>query len=414
MKQKKAYPTKYYIRFIAYFIFSVFGIIYRIKKKLPAEVKKLKAPYLLLSNHVGHWDPFIVGNSLPKFTHFVASDASMRAGVNKFFMTRLGTIPKKKNMKDTKVIRDIISVLKQGENIGIFPEAVRNWAGSTMNMDRSTVKLIKMLKVPVIVAVLKGMNLFNPRWAKKIRRTKLEVEYKILFTAEQVMSLSDDEIFEKLKTYLSHDEVEYQRKHMNKIYSESRAEHISFALYVCPECNAIDSFRAGDNNFKCSNCNYDIHIDEYGFFERPITGTLHFDNIRDWYKWEGKWLVNYVNKMFDEQSVNIVFEDKNSKIYHTPSGGDLDFIGIADIRLFIDRIEIDFTDKDKCIHMNFNELQTISPQINDRLEIYYKSEAYRAIGEREGVSALKWEVAVNAIWRKLGQEAKLAPYVSFE
>ncbi len=118
--------------------------------------------------------------------------------------------------------------------------------------------------------------------------------------------------------------------------------------------------------------------------------------------------------MFDEQSVNIVFEDKNSKIYHTPSGGDLDFIGIADIRLFIDRIEIDFTDKDKCIHMNFNELQTISPQINDRLEIYYKSEAYRAIGEREGVSALKWEVAVNAIWRKLGQEAKLAPYVSFE
>ena len=257
------------------------------------------------------------------------------------------------------------------------------------------------------------MNLFNPRWSKKVRRTQLEIEYKILFNAEQVLSLSDDEMYEQLNSNLSHDEVEYQRKYMNKIYSETRAEHISFALYVCPECNAIDSFKASGNNFECSHCNYNIHIDDYGFFERPKGGEIHFDNIRDWYNWEGKWLVNYVNKMFDEQSQEIVFEDKNSNIFHSTSGGNLDFIGIADIRLFINRIEIDFKEKDECLHMNFDDLQTISPQINDRLEIYYKSQAYRAIGEREGVSALKWEVAVNAIWKKLGQDNKLAPYISF-
>ena len=413
MKQKKVFSTKYYIRFITYVVFTLVGMIYRIKRVLPKEVRKLKSPYLLLGNHVGHWDPFLIGNFLPKFTRFVASDASMRAGVNKFFMTRLGTIPVKKNMKDTKVIRDIIAVMRQGGNVGIFPEAVRNWAGSTMNMDKTTAKLIKMLKVPVVVAILKGMNLFNPRWAKGVRRTKVEIEYKLLLTSDEAQNLTEEEIYEKIVKYMQHDEVEYQRKNMNKINSDKRAEHISFTLYTCPECNSVDSFRAEGNNFKCTHCNYDIHIDDYGFFERPNGGKLHFDNIRDWYNWEGKWLVDCVNKMFDEKSKEVVFEDKNSKIYHTTSGGDLDLIGTADIRLFIDRIEIDFKDKDECMIMNFDDLQTISPQINDRLEMYYKNEAYRAIGEREGVSALKWEIAVNTIWKKLGQTTKLAPYVSF-
>ncbi|PLX13803.1 MAG: hypothetical protein C0597_11000 [Marinilabiliales bacterium] len=413
MKQKRVYRTRYYIRFLTFMVFHIVGFLYRIKRNLPKEVKKLKSPYLLLSNHVGHWDPFIIGNFLPRFTRFVASDASMRGGVNKFFLTRLGTIPKKKNMRDTKVIRDIIAVIEQGNNVGIFPEAVRNWAGSTMNMDSSTARLVKMLEVPVVVAVLKGMNLFNPRWARKVRRTKLEVEYKLLLTSEQVKTLTEDEIFEKIVNSLSHDEVDYQCQQMKKIHSNRRAEHISYALYICPECKTVDSFRAQGNNFKCNQCNYDIHIDDYGFFDRVSNGELHFDNIRDWYNWEGSWLVEHISKKFEEQSKELIFEDINSKIYHTTSRGDLDFIGIADIRLYVDRIELDFKGKEELMIMNFEDLQTISPQINDRLEIYYKNEAYRAIGEREGVSALKWEIAVNTIWNRLGQTSKLAPYVSF-
>ncbi len=377
---------------------------------MPREVKKLKSPYILLSNHVGHWDPFIVGNFLPRFTHFVASDASMRGGFNKFFLTRLGTIPKKKNMRDSKVIRDIISVINQGENIGIFPEAVRTWDGTRMEIDRSTVRLIKMIKVPVIVSVLKGMNLFHPRWSKTTRRTKLEVEYKLMLDQKQVIELSEDEIYQKLLEYIHHDEVEYQRKHMNVIYSDKKAEHIGHALYLCPECNAIDSIRAQGNDFFCSKCNYDIHIDDFGFFERKTEGNLHFDNIRDWNKWQEKCLVNYVNDKLNISSNDILFEDKNSNIYHTTTTGNPDFIGKADVKLFVDRLEFHFTDKKEDLVMKLEELQTISPQINERLEIYYNDHAYRVIGDREGVSALKWEIAVNVIWKNMRLTNKMASY----
>jgi len=80
------------------------------------------------------------------------------------------------------------------------------------------------------------------------------------------------------------------------------------------------------------------------------------------------------------------------------------FIGTADIKLFINKIEINFKNKKDVFTLNFNDLQTINPQVNERLEIYYKNTAYRIIGNQPGVSALKWELALNVIWKLLGQD----------
>ncbi len=340
MKNRKIYPTKYYIRIITWLVFTVFAFIFRIKKKMPTEVKRLKPPYLVLGNHVGFWDPFVTGNFLPHFTHFVSSDAVFRNPVIRFFLTRLGTIPKKKNIRDTKVIRDIVSVIRQGENVGVFPEAVRNWAGSTFALDPSIAKLIKLLNVAVVVPILKGMNLFNPRWSTKLRYTRVEVDYKLLFKPDELKILTEKEVFSRLCKAFEYDEVNYQRLKMNKIYSKHKAEHISHALYVCPECNAIDSFRAKFNDFKCIDCNYDIHINKFGFFERISERKLFYDNIRDWYNWQENWLLNYVNDKFDNNYIYPVFEDKNSKIYHSALNDEIRYVDTANIKLYIDRILI--------------------------------------------------------------------------
>jgi 1-acyl-sn-glycerol-3-phosphate acyltransferase len=408
---KKHYPTKYYIRFITYLFFIVFSKFYRIKKTMPAEVKKLKPPYLVLSNHVGFWDPFVVGNFLPHFVHFVSSDAAFRNKLQRFFLTRLGTIPKKKNMRDTKVIRDILNVIAQGESVGIFPEAVRNWSGSSFPMDPSIAKLIKLLKVPVVVPIMKGMNLFHPRWSGKIRRTKVVVSYQLLFTKAQVDELTEKQLFTLLSDAIYHDEVAWQKQVMNPIRSKHKAEFINHALYVCPHCQTIDSFYAAGNEFACSECNYDLHINDYGFFERKSPGELYFDNLRDWYNYEEQWLYNWVSQKLKDNPDNLLFEDKASSVYHSSSGHDLKFIGKADVQLYTNRIEMVFLDKSKIITLDFTVLQTINPQVKEMLEIYYNGDAYRVIGNRSGVSALKWEVAVNAIWRNMGQTFKLSPYI---
>lgn len=412
MKRKpKVYPAQLYMRFFGFVFFTIFSWKNRIRKSMPSEVKNLKAPYLVLGNHVGFWDPFVTGTFLPEFTRFVASDAAFRSSLFRFFLTRAGTIPKKKNMRDTKVIRDIIAVIRQGDNVGIFPEAVRNWAGSGFPIEPSIVKLIRLLKVPVVVPVLKGMNLFNPRWSVKKRPTRVMVDYSLLFTAQQVEELSEKEIFDRLVKALYHDEVEYQRKAMIPIRSKIRAEHISHALYICPDCDAIDSFRCKGNDFRCEKCGYDIHINQFGFFERISDGKLYFDNIRDWYNWEEKFLSDMVREKVEKLSQDVIFEDKGSKIYYSATDTKLKFMGEADVLLYTDRLVIRYHKLPEEV-LNFDDLQTINPQVYERLEIFYNNQAYRIIGGRPGVSALKWEVAVNTIWKKLGQMVKLSPYIN--
>lgn len=412
MKPKKIYPINIFVKALTLFVFFFFNRFYKIRKIMPKNVKNLKPPYLLLSNHIGYWDPFVVGSLLPHYTRFVSSDAAFRNPKIRFFLKGLGTIPKKKNIRDSKVIRDIVNVIQQGDSVGIFPEAVRNWAGITQPIDRSIAKLIKMLDVPVITPVMKGMNLFNPRWSKKLRKARVDIEYSLLFKTGDTKNMSVDEVLSNLRDALQHDEIEWQRQTNVKIKSSKRAEHISHALYICPECSAIDSFNCKENNFKCIKCGYDIHIDKYGFFQRISEGKLHFENIRDWFLWEEKKMLSDVAEKFDKNYTEILFEDQKSEIWFSDSEIDLKMIGYGNIRLYIDRIEIDFLTDKKRVIMNFDDLRTINPQVNERLEIFYKSEAWRMIGSRPGVSALKWEVAVNAIWNKLGHHHKLSPYIN--
>ncbi|NPA67030.1 MAG: 1-acyl-sn-glycerol-3-phosphate acyltransferase [Chlorobi bacterium] len=415
MKNKKHYPTSKLIRLITHIVFWLFTKYYGIKKNMPAEIKKLEPPYLVLGNHAGYWDPFITGYFLPRFTHFVSSDAAFRNPVNRFFLKKLGTIPKKKSIRDTKVIRDIISVIKQGENVGIFAEGTRTWAGNTLPVDPSIAKLIKMLNVPVTVPILKGMNLFNPRWAYKIRRTKVEIEYKLLFTEKDIKQLSENEIYEKFTDALQHDETEYQRIKKHKIHSRKRAEYINHALYLCPECKAIDTFSAKGNDFYCRSCGYDIHIDKYGFFERKSFGKLYFDNIKDWFNFQQKKFAEIIEDKIKKSYNDIIFEDKKSKVYiEAENKKKLIFAGTADIKLYPDKIKIDFKEKEKVVIMNFNDLQTINPQVKEQLEILYKNKAYRITGNKPGVSSLKWETAANIIFKHNGQTHKLSSYLNIK
>jgi 1-acyl-sn-glycerol-3-phosphate acyltransferase len=411
MSNYKKFPTEYTIRFLVWIVFTVFIKLYRIKKNMPDEIKVLKPPYLLLGNHVGYWDAFIIGHFLPHFTHFISSDATFRQPFMRFFLTRLGTIPVKKNTRDTQVVRDMISVIKQGENVGIFPEALRSWTGSSFKMDASIAKFIKLLNVPVVVATAKGMSLFNPRWSTKFRFTKVVIDYNLVFTKEALRDMSSQDIALKLNKAFYHDEVAYQQKKMHKIYSKHKAEHIGYALYLCPNCQTIDNFKASGNNFFCTHCKYDIYINSFGFFERISGGKLFFNNIRDWYSWEEKYLLNHVKKMFDNKDNSCIFKDINSKYYHSNSNGKMVFVDTVNLKLFIDRIEIEHLSNNTTITFNLSDLQTINPQINERLEVYYTDKAYRFVGGKSGVSGLKWEVAVNALWQKTGQFHKLSAYI---
>ena len=408
MNHKFEIKTSY--KHLAKIISLIFIKRFKVELKISDEIKNLEGPFILLSNHVGTYDPFLIGYPLKQAVHYVASDAVFKDKILGFFMRNLGAIPKKKNVRDTTLIRDILTVIKRGEPVGLFPEGTRSWTGNTLPFDPSIVKLLRLLKVPVVTAKIKGMSLFNPRWGYLPRSTsKTEIEYEIALSKEDFKNLSENEIWKRLNTSIFHNEIEFQKENQIKIKSNKRAEFIDHVLFLCPKCNSIGSMTSEGNECTCSKCGYEIHVNEFGFFENTEE-NLYFDNISNWYEWQEKELLNLTLERLSTKSTDVIFEDKNMKIYKANSKHKFELLGKADIKFHIDRMEIDFDNGDKKI-MYLDKLQTINPQLRERIELIYENNDYRFVGSKPGVSGIKYDVAANAVWKFIGQEFKLSPYI---
>lgn len=400
------------LRRVVKFIMFLFTKLFRISAVVPEDVKKINAPYLLLSNHIGLFDPFVIGYFLKDSVQFVASDAAFHTRFMRWFLSNLGVIKKKKNIRDGQMIRDLISVIKEGYSVGIFPEGTRSWTGSTLPIDASLGKLVKLLNVPVVTAKLKGMQLFNPRWYPGTRPTQVEIEYRLSISGKELKALNANEIFIRILKDIKHDEVAYQRVKMSKIQSIHRAEYINHVLFICPECRSIGQIKSKGNNFGCFNCGSKTHIDNYGFFEPINRETVDFNNIRDWFNWQTIALKKLVKVHFDKGTTEALFFDDNMDFFEE-EGEFLTKVGSGRLSFFIDKIVFNIP-HGKTIELPISDIQTISPQLKERIELFYNDKALRIVGHERGVSGVKWEIATNTIWRLTDKKHKVSSYFNEE
>jgi hypothetical protein len=274
------------------------------------------------------------------------------------------------------------AVTQSGGAIGLFPEGTRSWTGTSLHVEPSIAKLIKLLNVPVITAVMKGMHLTNPRWAFKLRRSSMIIEYKLTFTPEQIKETSREEIYQKVVRDITHDEVDFQRENKFVIRSSYRAEHLGFVLFCCPACKSIGQIRSLKNDFECKSCGQKHHVNQYGFFEIIAGGTDTFDNLRDWYEWQRLSFEKFIQE----------------------------HLGTATISFYINRLLIRFNDG-RQMEMPLDQIQTLNPQLRERIELIFKGQNFRITSKTPGISGLKWEFAANAIWQLTGQEFKQSSYL---
>lgn len=387
-------------------ILFVFTKVFRIRANISKEIKNSKEPYLLLGNHIATYDPFIISYFINQPAHFVSSDAVFRDPMIGFLFKKLGVIPKQKNARDTQVIRDMLSVAKAGGAIGLFPEGTRSWTGTTLPFDPVIAKLIKLLNITVITARMKGMQLSNPRWGLKLRRSKVEIDYQIAISKEAIKKASPEEILLIIKENLAHDEVDYQREQMNRIHSEYRAEYIEYVLFLCSQCNSLGQLKSKGNDFYCQACQHKTHINPYGFFE---DNKLPFDNIRDAYQWQRERFEAFIEDHFHRKTKAVIFEDQSLLIYQEMEEKMI-LQGEATAYFYIDRILLEFNNgKQQTFYLN--EINMINPQFQEKIELSYKEENYRFVGKTLGISGVKWEMAASVIWKLTGQGRKVSLYL---
>lgn len=84
---------------------------------------------LLCTNHIDNLDPPVVGITCPRPVHFMAKEELFNMPFLKFLLPRVHAFPVKRGMSDRKAFRNALSILKEGNVVGLFPEGTRSLTG---------------------------------------------------------------------------------------------------------------------------------------------------------------------------------------------------------------------------------------------------------------------------------------------
>lgn len=315
-KNKKYYSTaKYPIRqplVIMWLIWllckiALLGKKYKVEK---INMEGLKPPYMLLSNHMYFIDFMLCaqGSYPHRVNNVVTIDGYYR---RPWLMELIGSIGTRKFTSDIHLIKSINKVLKRGDVLCMYPEARYSPCGTTSYLPESLGKLIKMNKVPVVVMIHHGNHLQSPFWNfRKKRRVPLHTTMTQILTAEQVKSLSVEEINETLAKAFEYDDYRYQKETGFLITEEYRAEGLHKVLYQCPHCMAESKMSSKGCEIFCTECGKRWNLNEDGTLT-ALEGETEFSHVPDWFEWERE----QVRKQVQEGTY--FFEDE-VEIYSLP------------------------------------------------------------------------------------------------
>ena len=333
-KNQKRYKTaKYPIRqplFIVWLIwllskFALIGKQYKVEK---INMENLKPPYMLLSNHMYFIDFELAAMAtLPhRVNNVVSIDGYYR---RPWLMELIGAICTRKFTMDVHLIRSISKVLKRGDILSMYPEARYSPCGTLSYLPESLGKLIRMNKVPVVVAVHHGNYLHSPFWNfRKKRKVPLHTTLTQILTAEQVQSMSVEEINQAVKEAMQYDDYRYQKENGIRITEPFRAEGMHKILYQCPHCGVESQMGSEGADIFCKACGKRWHLNEDGTLA-ALEGETEFAHVPDWFEWER----SQVREQIENGTYS--FEDE-VEVYSLPRCWKFEQLGKAKLRHTID------------------------------------------------------------------------------
>ncbi len=286
MRYNTAKPPLHQGKFWVWLIWFLSKIMLRGKKFKVEKINMegLKPPYFMLSNHM-HFIDFELA-AMATYPYPVSNIVSIDGYVIKFFLLEwIGAICTRKYTNDLALIKSIRKVIKRGDILAMYPEARYTPCGTTSFLPDALGKLVRSNKVPVVAVLHRGNHLYAPFWnVSKKRNVPMHTTFTQILTAEQVQSMSAEEINKAIKDALWYDDYQYQKDNGILIKEEYRAEGLHKVLYKCPHCKAEKMASEGAEIF-CTECNKRWFWQEDGYL-KALEGETEFDHIPDWFNWE--------------------------------------------------------------------------------------------------------------------------------
>ncbi len=323
---KTMWSTKHH--FILLFICVVMKFVcnahYKSSKAFKAQKKA--GPMLVLANHMSALDfCYFSSPFFPKKINFVVAE-NMKYSKPLFakMITGYRCILKKQYYSDFSCIKNIKRYLDNGISVLLCPEGKVAAEGKTGVIPSSISKLVKWLGYPVATVITTGAGLTRPKWAHTLRRGRIDSYADMLFTADEVKTLSNDQVMERIESALKQNEHTLQLETGRKFYGSRYAEGLERLLYHCPKCGSEFTMTARGNTLTCTHCKNTVRYSKKGGLH-PVGDSVCPERIDLWYDLERE-LVTQEVKADDfclDYPVHLFIENDEGNGYRFVTSGNL-------------------------------------------------------------------------------------------
>lgn len=173
------------------------AIVFRIRvygrENVPEE-----GAFILASNHQSFLDPVFCGVGLKRHLSFVARDSLFRFKPFTWLIRSLNAMPIGRGRPDVSAIKAIITRLRQGEGVCLYPEATRTYDGRIVPFKPGFGLLCRRAKAAVVPTLIDGAFECWPRHRRIFSPGPVTVCYGKALPPEQTRAMTNEQLADHL------------------------------------------------------------------------------------------------------------------------------------------------------------------------------------------------------------------------
>ena len=319
------------------FIRPVLYLFFRFRFELKSS-KGIRRPCLILSNHQTGFDHFLVAMGFWFGINYVATDTIFRHGfLSKLMVALVQPIPYSKGSSDLLALKNMLSVIKDGGCVTMFPSGNRSVYGEESPILPGTGKLAKKFNVPLVLMQIRGGYNTLPRWKAKRNVGKMRAAVVRVLQPEEMAAMSWEEVDEIIQESLSFNEFEYNRKAQIPYRGKHKAEYLESILFYCPECSSMTGLCSQGNELFCKDCSARVRVNDTGFFEGVHNAQALPDTILEWSRIQLDYIKNFDFSSFTDKPI---FVDNDLGFFLAERARKEEPIGRGPLALYADRLVV--------------------------------------------------------------------------
>ena len=254
------------------------------RKILRNEIRGKQGPFVVIANHQCMLDFVNLIGMTPRPMTFVLSKSFFSTMPIQGILKKMGVIPKQQFQTTVADMKKMKAVVDHGQPLVIYPAGLMCEDGLSTPVPKATYKFLKWMNVDVYMARTRGTYFVMPKWSKKIRPGVTTMDVTLLFTKEELATLTPEQIQARTDAVLLYDAYEEQAADPQRYAGCADIRGLEHVLYRCPHCGEEFSMEVADKSvIRCNACGFTQTMDDWGFFHCDDK-SKEIRHVSDWSK----------------------------------------------------------------------------------------------------------------------------------